>query len=70
MKSKTEWLNETQTASLKLEILALLRETPRAKWADRIVREYACNAATRVAVFKIFSDMMESGELDELKRRA
>lgn len=53
---------------IKRELLDLLSTTPRVKWADRVMIKYGGTPEGRVAAFRVFCSMMDSGELDELKR--
>jgi len=65
METKTQWLDEAQ---VKRELIDLLRTTPRARWVDSIMEKYGGTGPGRVATFRVFCQMEQAGELDELKR--
>jgi hypothetical protein len=52
---------------IKRELIDLLRSEPRARWVTAVMAKYGGTAEGRVATFRVFSEMMESGELDDLK---
>lgn len=53
---------------IKRQLIDLLRTTPRPQWVVAVMAKYGGTAEGRVAAFRVFSEMMESGELDDLKR--
>jgi hypothetical protein len=63
---KTKWLDNAQ---VKRELLDLLKTTPRKRWVESVMAKYGGTPEGRVAVFQVFCQMLDSGELDELKAR-
>lgn len=53
---------------IKRELIDLLRSEPRARWVNAVMAKYGGTAEGRVATFRVFSEMMDNGELDDLKR--